>query len=108
MGWDLLLQLMGCSWARAAYSAVSRRPAYRKTRRVPRSLRVKGVHPFRRTVSGSISYTPSLGFVIGGLSGSSLTMTFSLSEMRLYLGASSVASNVPSQRTSRTCSTLGA
>jgi len=71
--------------ARAAYSAVSRRPAYRKTRRVPRSLRVKGVHPFRRTVSGSISYTPSLGFVIGGLSGSSLTMTFSLSEMRLYL-----------------------
>lgn len=82
--------------ARAAYSSVSRRPAYRKARRVPRSLRIRGLHTFRRTVNFPLVYTPNAGFVSGALSGSSATFTFSLSELRMYLGAGSVAFAIPS------------
>ena len=81
--------------ARAVYSATSRRPAYRKTRRVPRTLRVKGLHSFRRSINLAADYIPTTGFTVGALTGTSMTLTFSLSEVRGYLGASSFAIAVP-------------
>lgn len=83
---------------RAAYSSVRKGlPARKRARaRIPTSLKLKGTHTFRRSTFHQADITPSLGFVNGALNGNAIVFTFSLAEIRMYIGAGSVVSAIPS------------